>query len=89
MMQALAEKLEPTEKERVTSVPQRNQLASTPELPLPKRNGTEHQIVRGKGVKVGENRTLARGGSEREHEEETVDFTAKEGRFQGGKGEPS
>ena len=27
-----------------------------------------------------------RGGSEREHEEERVDFTMKEGRFQGGKG---
>ena len=37
---------------------------------------------------MGESRTLARwrGGSEREHEEERVDSTVKEGRFQGGKG---
>ena len=39
MAQASAEKLEhagPAEKERVASVPQREQLASTPELPLPR-----------------------------------------------------
>ena len=39
MRQASAEKLEhtgPAEKERVASVPQREQLASTPEPPLPK-----------------------------------------------------
>ena len=39
MAQTLAEKLEhtgPAEKERVASVPQREQLASTPEPPLPK-----------------------------------------------------
>ena len=37
---------------------------------------------------MGESRTLARerGGSEREHGEERVDTTVKEGRFQGGKG---
>ena len=43
MAQALAEKLEhtgPAEKERVASVPQREQLASTPKPPLPK--GKEH-----------------------------------------------
>ena len=39
MAQASAEKLEhtgPAEKERVASVPQREQMASTPEPPLPK-----------------------------------------------------
>ena len=44
MTQASAEKLEhtgPAEKERVASVPQREQLASTPEPPLPKEKGTE------------------------------------------------
>ena len=36
---------------------------------------------------MGESRTLARrGGSEREHEEERVDTTVNEGRFQGGNG---
>ena len=44
MAQASAEKLEhtgPAEKERVASVPQREQLASTPESPLPKGKGIE------------------------------------------------
>ena len=44
MAQASAEKLEhtgPAEKERVALVPSREQLASTLELPLPKRKGTE------------------------------------------------
>ena len=39
LLQASAEKLEPTgpaERERVASVPQSEQLASTPEPPLPK-----------------------------------------------------
>ena len=42
--QATAEKLEhtgPAEKKRVASVPQREQLASTPEPSLPKGKGTE------------------------------------------------
>ena len=41
---ASAEKLEHTgsaEKERVASAPQSEQLANTPELPLPKGKGTE------------------------------------------------
>ena len=43
--------------------------------------------MRGERVKVGEKRTVAseREGSEREHGEERVDSTVKEGRFQGGK----
>ena len=44
---ASAEKLEhtgPAEKERVVSVPQREQLASTPELSLPKGKGTELSV---------------------------------------------
>ena len=44
MAQALAEKLEhtgPAEKKRVALAPQREQLASMPELSLPKGKGTE------------------------------------------------
>ena len=47
MAQATAEKLEqtgPTEKKRVASVPQRKQLARTPEPPLPKRKETEPSV---------------------------------------------
>ena len=47
MAQASAEKLEqtgPAEKERVASVPQREQLARTPEPPLPKGKGTEPSV---------------------------------------------
>ena len=47
MAQASAEKLEYTglaEKERVASVPHREQLASTAELPLPKVEGTEPSV---------------------------------------------
>ena len=61
MVQALAKKLVhtgPAEKERVASVPQRQQLASTPEPPLPKgkRNravSSEYQIMTGERVKNG------------------------------------
>ena len=51
MAKVLAEKLEhigPAEKERVASVPQREQMASTPEPLLPKGKGPEHQIMRGR-----------------------------------------
>ena len=47
MAQASAEKLEqtrPAEKERVASVPHREQLARTLEPPLPKGNGTEPSV---------------------------------------------
>ena len=47
MAQASAEVLEhtgPAEKERVASVPQREQLARTPEPPLPKGKGTEPSV---------------------------------------------
>ena len=47
MAQASAEKFEntgPAEKERMASVPQREQLASTPEPPLPKGKGTEASV---------------------------------------------
>ena len=47
MAQASAEKLEhtgPAKKERVASVPQREQLARTPEPPLPKTKGTEPSV---------------------------------------------
>ena len=49
MVQASAEKLEhtgPAEKERVASVPQRKQLASTPEPPLPRGEGTGPSVHR-------------------------------------------
>ena len=70
MVQASAEKLEhtgPAEKERVASVPQREQLASTKRKR--KRNRAvcpEYQIMRGKRVKVGESRTLASEGDQSE-----------------------
>ena len=63
MAQASAEKLEhtgPAEKERVASVPQREQLASIPEPLLPKAVSPEYQIMRGERVKVSESRTLAK-----------------------------
>ena len=66
MAQASAEKLEhtgPAEKKRVASVSQREQLASTPEPPLPKGKETERSvlIIRGRGRdKVSKSRTLAR-----------------------------
>ena len=47
MAQDSAEKLEHTGfvgKERVASVPQREQLASTPEPPLPRGKGTEPSV---------------------------------------------
>ena len=47
MAQASAEKREhtgPAEKESVAAVPQREQLARTPELPLPKGKGTEPSV---------------------------------------------
>ena len=47
MAQASVEKLEqtgPAEKERVASVPQREQMARTPEPPLPKGKGTEPSV---------------------------------------------
>ena len=54
----------PADKERVASVPQREQMAATPEPLLPKGKRTavcpEHQIVRWERVKVSESRTLAR-----------------------------
>ena len=76
MAQTSAEKFEqtgPAEKESVTSMPQSEQLASTPEPPLPKVKGTERyvQITRSRreGIKISESGTLARerGRSEREH----------------------
>ena len=65
MAQALAEKLEhtgPAEKERVASVPQREQLARTP-FAKRKRNRAvcrEYHIMRGERVRVSESRILTR-----------------------------
>ena len=69
MAQASAEKPEhtgPARKERVASVPQREQLASTPEPPLPKEKSHpfKHQIVRCERVNVSESRTLGREGDQ-------------------------
>ena len=69
MVQASSAKLEHTEsveKERVASVPQREQLASTPEPSLPKgRNravSPSYQIIKWETVKVSESHTLAKEG---------------------------
>ena len=65
MAQVSAEKLEhtgPAEKERVAleeRVPQREQLARTPEPPLPKEKEQSRLSRDRDGVKVGESRTLA------------------------------
>ena len=61
----------------MTSVLQKEQLASTPEPPLPKGKGTEPSV---------QSPWRMRGRSKREHEEERVDSTLKEGRFQRRKG---
>ena len=89
MAQASAEKLEhtgPAEKERVASIPQKEQLASTPEP----RTEPSVQSIKSRGKRESTRARVARwrekGGSEREHEEERVDSTVKESRFQGGKG---
>ena len=67
MAQASEEKVwhtEHAEKERVASVPQREQLANTPEPPLPKGKGTKPSIqstrLYGGRVKVSKSGTLAR-----------------------------
>ena len=75
----------PAEKEGVASVPQREQLASTPEPPLPRGEGTEPSARvpnhEGEKVKVGESRILARERrSERKHKKERI------GRFHGEEG---
>ena len=66
MAQASAEKREhtgPANKEKVATVPHREQLVSTPEQSFPrKRNravSPEYQIVRGEKVKVSESRISA------------------------------
>ena len=70
----------------MVSVPQREQLASTREPPLPKRTELSVQNTRlWGGARAAPWRE--REGSEREHGEERVDSTVNEGRFQGGKGE--
>ena len=95
MAQASAEKHEqtgPAEKERVASVPQREQTASTPEPSLPKGKGTESSVQSTRSCGERESSWARpapwreRGRSEREHGVERVDFTVKEGRFRRGKG---
>ena len=93
MVQASAEKLEHTgsaEKERVASVPQREQLARTPELPLPKEKEQSHLFRvpdhEGEKVKVGESCTLARKRGIRARAWRGKGGLHCEGGFQGGKG---
>ena len=78
------------EKEKVASVSQSEQLASTPEPSLPKEKGTKPsvQIVRWERVKESESHTLAgeRGFGAEAWGGKRVDSTEKEGRFQGGEG---
>ena len=89
MAQASAERLEhtgPAEKERVVSVPQRENSWQVRQSRLCQKEKEQSRLSRipdheGERVKVSESRTLAR-----EHEEERLDSTVKEGRFQGGKG---
>ena len=78
-------------RKEVASVPQIEQLASTPEPPFPKEKGTEPS-VQSTGSCGGRESRRARaapwrekGRLEREHEEERVDSTVKEGRLQGGR----
>ena len=57
MAQASAEKLEhtgPAQKERVASVPQREQLARTPEPPLRKRKGAKPSVQSTRSLGGGE-----------------------------------
>ena len=89
MAQALAEKLkhtEPAEKERKASVPQREQLARTPESLLPKEKQTALS-VQAPDLKMRKSQSerkpqRERMGSEREHGEEKMDSAVKENRFQ-------
>ena len=91
MAQASAEKLEhtgPAEKERIASVPQREQLANTPEPSLPKGKGTKlsAQSTRSWGRRESRWARAApwrdRGASEREHGEDRVNSMVKKGGFQ-------
>ena len=68
-------------KRKVSSVPQREQLASTPELPLPKEKEQRH-LSKASPYEGGRESRWARAAPwrEREHEEERVNSTAKEGR---------
>ena len=88
MTQALAEKLEyagPLENERVASMPQSEQLASTPAPPLSKGKETEPSVQITRLCKVCESFTLVREkGLEQEHGKKRMDSTVKESRFQGG-----
>ena len=87
MAQTSSEKLKhtgPAKKERVATMPQREQLASTPEPLFPNEKEqsrlSDHQIARCERVKVSESRILAREreGSEREQGEESIGFRVKE-----------
>ena len=67
MVHASAEKLEhtgPAENKRMALVPQGEQLARTPQLPLPKGKNRavcpEYQIMRGERVKVSKSHTLVK-----------------------------
>ena len=82
---ASAEKLEHTGlavKERVVSMPQREQLASMPEPPLPTGTEPSVQSIR---RRESQGEREPRGRLEQEHGEKRVDSSVKESRFQRGK----
>ena len=91
MAQASVEILEhtgPAEKKRMTSVPQRVQLESTPEPRLPRGIGTQPYVPITRScegrVKVSKCRTVARErGCKQEHGKERVNSTVKASQFQG------
>ena len=94
MAQASVEKFEYTglaEKERVASVPQ-GELWKVDQSRLCQKEKEQSRLSKAPDrevgrVKVSDSCTLSRErGSKREHEEQMVDFTVKEERFQGGEG---
>ena len=88
MAQASAEKLEhtgPAEKERVASVPQSEQLASTPEPPFPKEKETEpsdRKVEESEGER--EPHLGGKRGIRGKHGEERVNSSVKQSRYQKG-----
>ena len=89
MAQASAEKLEqtgPAEKKRVASKPQKKSWQKRRSCPCKeeKEQSRQSRVPQHEGGEIQGGRE--RVGSEREHKEEMVDSTVKEGRFQQGKG---
>ena len=95
MAQPSMEKLEHTglaEKERIASVPQREQLTSMPNRPCQKEK-KQSRLSKTPNRDVGESQDEREphigereGGAEWKHREERVDYQVKEGRFRGEEG---